>query len=148
MAWTPRLNTVCGRCGKPRGLRHVCVSNSKRKATAKLAWSFGKCPKCKRPYGGNPLAHVCHPKSDFKKRRGAFEKRQKADARAAAAAKRKQKPKHDYLTCTDKDCPRPLCVALKTGYKMGDRDGYERGFYAGWNGGFPAGQAACPRAHQ
>jgi hypothetical protein len=151
MAWTPRLNVVCGRCGKPRGLTHVCVSNSKRKATAKTVVSFGKCPKCKKPQG-NPLTHTCHPKSDFRRRRAAHAKRQREDARAKAraerAAKRKQQPKHDYQTCTDKDCQRSLCVAFKTGYKTGHREGYEQGFRVGFDRGFFAGIIACPRAHQ
>ena len=151
MAWTPQLNVVCGRCGKPRGLRHVCFSNSKRKATIKPVVSLGKCPKCKKPMG-NPLTHTCRPKSDFKRRRAAHEKRQRKEARTLAraerAAKQKQKPKHDYQACTDKDCQKSLCVAFKTGYKIGHRDGYELGFRVGYDRGFPDGILACPRAHK
>ena len=140
VAWAPQLNVTCGRCGKPRGLTHTCFSSSNRKARVKTSWSFGKCERCHKTIT-NPLTHNCHPKSDFKKRRAAHEKQQKA-------AKRKQRAKHDYMTCSDPGCPRPLCVAFKTGYKIGEREGYERGFQEGWNRGFPAGQAACPRAHQ
>jgi hypothetical protein len=136
MAWAPQLNVVCNRCGKPRGLRHDCISNSRRKATAKPKVSFGKCQACGKPYGGNPLTHVCQPKSDFKKRK----------ARAANRKKRQQE-KHDYRACQDKDCPRSLCVAFKTGWKVGYDQGYEEGFAvgnaAGFAAGFAAGQAAA-----
>jgi len=126
MSWTPQLNVVCGRCGKPRGLRHVCFSNSQRKATAKPQVSFGKCGVCGKPYGGNPLAHVCKPKSDFKRRK-------------SEAAKPGRAQKHDYQACADKDCPKPLCVAFKTGRRLGYQDGFGTGF--------DAGLASCPGPH-
>lgn len=128
MPWKPSLSITCQRCGRPReGIRHDCRSNSTRKATATPKVSFGKCPKCDRPYGGNPAAHVCKPKSDFKQRKSAAAKAEKAKAR-----KRRQAEKHDFQACSDKACPRPLCVAYR----------------AGWRDGFPAGQAACPLPHQ
>lgn len=145
MALKPRLNMVCGRCGKPRGLRHVCVSNSRRKATIRTQLSWGKCPRCRKPYG-NPLTHECAPKSDFKQRRAAYEKRQreaaKAKARAEREAARKQQPKHDYTFCRDKECPKPLCKAFKTGYQLGDQDGYERGWEAGVTAGLNSAAAS------
>jgi hypothetical protein len=164
VAWTPQLNITCGRCGKPRGLKHVCVSSSKRKATVKAGWSFGQCPKCRKTIT-NPLAHTCRPKSDFKRRRGAASKQEAKEKRAQSASIAKvgrsrqhgpAKAKHDYQACTDKDCERPLCVAYKTGYKTGHFDGYEEGYATGWdrgyragyNRGFPDGIAACPRAHK
>jgi hypothetical protein len=132
MTWTPQLRTVCGRCGKPRGLlSHVCVSNSRRRATLVPEFSFGTCPKCKRQVG-NPLTHVCHPRSDFKRRK----------ARAA-----RQAEKHDYQACSDKDCPRPLCAAYRTGYKTGyaegEADGFGAGYAAGYSAGFSAGAASA-----
>ncbi len=143
MAWTPQLNIVCGRCGKPRGLSHTCFSNSTRKATPKAAWSFGKCERCRKPVT-NPLTHVCaSSKGDFGRRRKAHEKAEKAAARKAAAKKR-QASAHDYRACSDKDCARPLCVAFKRGYQLGDREGFDRGYEIG----FQAGIAACPRSHQ
>lgn len=142
MALRPQLNVMCGRCGQPRGLRHDCISNSRRNATFKPSFSFGKCPKCRKPYG-NPLTHVCRPKSDFKRRKSKFEKQQRA-----ASRKKRQTEKHDYQACPDKDCPRPLCVAFKTGYRSGDQDGFERGWEAGYGAGFPDGIDACPRVHQ
>jgi hypothetical protein len=145
MGLRPQLNVVCGRCGKPRGLRHDCISNSSRKATFKPEFSFGKCPKCRKPYG-NPLTHVCAPKSDFKKRRSLFEKQEKAKARAAARKKR-QAEKHDYQACGDEDCKRSLCVAYKAGRSTGDEEGFERGFATGYDAGFQDGIDACPRSH-
>lgn len=151
MAWTPQLNITCGRCGKPRGLRHVCVSSSKRKATVKAGWSFGQCPKCRKTIT-NPLDHTCRPKSDFRRRRSAAAKQEAKDKRAQGASIAKvgrsrqrgpAKAKHDYLTCSDGDCQRSLCVAFKTGYKTGHLDGYDQG----WDLGFAAGIAACPRTH-
>jgi len=156
MTWRPQLNVVCGRCGKPRGLSHVCVSNRTRKATIKPKVTFGTCPRCKKPQG-NPLAHTCHPRSDFKRRNAARKKEQAKDKRAQAASiarvRRSRhrghgKPKHDYQTCTDGDCPRSLCVAFKTGYQTGNRDGYEQGWRTGHDVGFAEGITACPRTHQ
>jgi len=142
MTLKPLLRPVCGRCGQPReGIRHVCRSNSNRKATVSLKLSFGICPKCKKNVT-NPLTHHCKPKSDFKKRRSAAAKREKEKAR-----KKRQAEKHDYQACPDRDCPRPLCVAFKTGQKLGYQQGYEDGFGLGYDRGFEDGVAACPRSH-
>lgn len=134
MGLKPELNMVCGRCGKPRGLiRHHCVSNSSRKATVKPALSFGTCPKCKKPVT-SPLTHVCRPESDFKKRKAAAARRE-----AAPARKKRQQSAHDYQACADRDCPRPLCVAFKTGEKIG----YDRGFGDGFSSGLASGMASA-----
>lgn len=130
MAWKPQLNAVCGRCGKPReGLRHVCRSNSRRSATVKPKLSFGKCGACGKPYGGNPLAHTCAPKSDFRQRQ------------KAAGRRKPQRERHDYQACNDRDCPRSLCVAFKTGWRSGFKQGYDDGYGVGWSAGYPAGYA-------
>jgi hypothetical protein len=155
MSWRPQLNAVCGRCGKPRGLVHECVSNSRRRQTVKPKLSFGTCPKCRKPYGGNPVGHVCAPKSDFRKRKAAHDKAERDQAR-----KKRQQQGHDYTACSDNDCKRSLCVAYKTGWKAGDEAGYDRGWqqgheagfkegYAeGYDKGYPAGIADCPRDHK
>lgn len=151
MAWTPQLNITCGRCGKPRGLRHVCVSSRNRKAAVKASWSFGQCPKCRKRVT-NPLTHTCRPKTDYKRRRAAASKQEAKDKRAQAASVAKvgrsrqrgpAKPKHDYTTCRDDDCQRTGCVAFRTGYHLGHLEGHDQGFDLG----FAAGQASCPRAH-
>jgi hypothetical protein len=137
MGWRPQLNVVCGRCGKPTGLRHVCVSNSRRPMTLNLKASFGKCPKCRKVYGANPALHVCAPRSDFKKRRKQYEKEQRDKARKAS-------PKHDYTECSDAGCKRSLCAAYKAGVQLGD----DRGFERGWQQGYGRGLADCPRDHK
>jgi hypothetical protein len=137
MTLRPALLPTCGRCGKKwEGLRHVCYTNSSRKATVSLKLSFGTCAKCKRTVA-NPLTHVCKPKSDFKRRKTA-----QAKAEKAAARKKRQAEKHDYQACSDQDCPKPLCVA----FKAGDRRGYQRGFDDGFGAGFAAGSAAASGA--
>ena len=126
MTLRPALLPVCGRCGKRReGIRHDCRSNSSRKATVSLKLTFGTCSTCKRTVS-NPLTHVCKPKSDFKKRKTA-----QAKAEKAAARKKRQAEKHDYQACADRDCPRSLCVAFRTGRKLGYQDGFDDGFAAG-----------------
>jgi hypothetical protein len=213
----PRLNVICGRCGRRReGLRHVCRSNSRRRATIKLAPVIGGCARCGKTYGGrngNPLTHVCRPRDgDFRRRKTERQRKIRAAARAktrtaerdkqrekiaavrarerqrsraqiarlkaayerrlaAERAKAKTKhqappkskprrPPHEYQSCRDKNCQRPVCVAFKEGYREGDRDGFRRGFDLGWrrgfdlgwrrgyDKGFPDGIAACPRAHK
>jgi hypothetical protein len=138
MGWRPQLNVVCGRCGKPSGIvGHVCVSNSRRKQTLKPQLTFGRCPRCNKRYdAGGPLTHVCARKSDFGKRKKAYEREQRERARRA-------QPKHDYSECSDTACKRALCVAYKTGVELG----YERGFERGWEQGHDRGVADCPREH-
>ena len=84
MSLRPQLNVLCGRCGKPRGLFHECVSNSRRKQTLKPTVTFGKCPNCTKTIT-NPLTHVCAPKSDFKRRKKAHEKAAAGEAAREAA---------------------------------------------------------------
>lgn len=130
MTLRPALLPVCGRCGKRReGIRHDCRSNSSRKATVSLKLTFGTCPTCKRTVS-NPLTHACKPKSDFKRRKTKAEK-----AAKAAARKKRQAEKHDYQACPDRDCPRSLCVAFKTGRKLGYQEGFDDGFTAGVSSG-------------
>ena len=84
----------CGRCGKPRGLTHTCVTSatSKRKPgrTRLAPRATVTCGTCGKPRG---LAHTCTVRTDFKQRKAAEARRQAADRkrakRAEAAAKRK-----------------------------------------------------------
>lgn len=128
MTLRPTLLPVCGRCGRKReGIRHVCRSNSSRKATVSLRLTFGTCPECKKTVS-NPLTHTCKPKSDFKRRK-------------KRAGKKRQAEKHDYQACSDRDCPRSLCVAFKTGRKLGYQQGFDDGFAAGFAAGSASGAA-------
>ncbi|HZR53620.1 MAG TPA: hypothetical protein VFB06_29450 [Streptosporangiaceae bacterium] len=146
MGWSPRLNTVCAACGRPRELfGHVCVNPRRKGHGVRLRMSWGTCPKCRRKYTGTPASHVCAPRSDFKKRKKAFEAEQ---AKREREKNRKARPKHDYLECSDAECKRPTCVAYKTGREQGDLEGYDRGWQQGYNRGYPDGQAACPRDHK
>ena len=87
MTLRPVLAPTCGRCGKRReGLVHHCLSNSNRKATVSLKLDWGKCGKCRRRYTGNPLLHVCKPKSDFKRRKKKAEAKRKKKENAASAS--------------------------------------------------------------
>ena len=126
MSLRPQLNVLCGRCGKPRGLFHECVSNSRRRQTLKPTVTFGKCPNCKKTIT-NPLTHVCAPKIRLQEPQGASTRRSSATGRARSD----QQQAHDYTECSDNDCPRALCVAFKTGWKAGDEDGYDRGWQQG-----------------
>jgi hypothetical protein len=153
-----RLGLTCGRCGHPRELiGHVCVVRSgraaRRPATPKVRLDFGKCETCNRPVG-NPLTHVCAPRSDFKRRRRAAAKREKDQIRAKTRANRKA-DKHEYQNCKDDDCKRSACVAYKTGwregYQTGFAEGYDAGYgagrQAGYSEGFDAGLRSCPGPH-
>ena len=138
----PRLVITCGRCCKPRtGIRHDCIVSSgraaRRKATLKPQITFGKCETCKKPLG-NPLTHVCKPKSDFKARKSRAAKQAKERERAKARKKR-QAEQHPFESCRDDQCKRPQCVAYRTGWHQGEA--------AGFDAGFDAGLAACPRNH-
>ena len=138
----PRLVVTCGRCGKPRtGIRHDCVVSSgraaRRKATLKPQVTFGKCETCKKPLG-NPLTHVCKPKSDFKARKSRAAK-QAEERERARARKKRQAEQHPFESCRDDQCKRPQCVAYRTGWHQGEA--------AGFDAGFDAGLAACPRNH-
>ena len=150
----PRLVVTCGRCGKPRtGLRHDCITSSGRasgrRATLKPSISFGKCPTCKKRLG-NPLTHVCAPKSDFKARKSKAAKREKAREREKARKKR-QAEQHPYESCRDNECKRPLCVAYRTGWHEGHfkgfEEGYEAGYKDGYGAGFSNGLRSCPGPH-
>ena len=154
----PRLVVTCGRCGKPRtGLRHDCITSSGRasgrRATLKPSISFGKCPACKKRLG-NPLTHVCAPKSDFKARKSRAEKRAKTAERERARKKR-QSEQHPFESCRDDSCKRPMCVAYRSGWHEGHFAGFDEGFAAGFGAGFAAGHeegfkeglASCPGPH-
>jgi len=86
----------CGRCGKPRGLRHTCVvrMDSRRKpGRIRVApKATVTCGTCGKPRG---LTHTCTVRTDFKQRKTAAARRHTAERnrakRKAAAAERRRK---------------------------------------------------------
>jgi flagellar biosynthesis/type III secretory pathway protein FliH len=74
----------CGKCGKSRGLHHLCTGRRKGRDRVRPVLSF-TCPNCRKPTA-NPLTHTCSPRSDFRKRKA-------AQKRAERAAERKRKRK-------------------------------------------------------
>lgn len=84
----------CGTCGKPRGLRHVCVSTRKRRRARIRPGLRFTCKTCGKQTG-NPLTHTCTVKTDFKQRKARAERRAKAqrerERKAEVAARRKER---------------------------------------------------------
>jgi hypothetical protein len=84
----------CGRCGKPRGLTHTCVTlatSTRKPGRTRLApRATVTCRTCGKPRG---LAHTCTVRTDYGQRKAAEARRQAADRKRAtrqqAAAKRK-----------------------------------------------------------
>jgi len=77
----------CGRCGKPRGIRHVCVARFGAKTRSHRAQSpvTWECSTCHKPRG-----HTCTISTDFKKRR-------RRARRKAATAKRAERRRQTRL---------------------------------------------------
>lgn len=114
----------CGRCGKPRGVFHVCVTRmGRRPGRTRIRPRITRdCPKCRRPVT-NPLTHVCKTQTSFKRKAAAAKKSRAQDRRRQAASVAKVgraragggKQRHDYRTCKDQDCARVACVAYRDG---------------------------------
>ena len=101
-----------------------------------LAVTCGRCGK--RREG---IRHVCvsKPKPGPGRRK---------DKVPASGRQRSQQDRHDYQACSDRNCPRPLCVAYKTGHRTGYQEGNEDGYNAGFASGFTDGVRSCPLPHQ
>ena len=130
----------CGRCRKPRGIRHTCVARMgtrthRHKVQSPVTW---ECPGCHKNRG---VLHTCAPKSDFRARKrkkastgkrrqkarraarrkqAAAERRARDKSRRATAGKkaRSSRPRgdsHEPGTCGDHDCPRFGCKAYWQG---------------------------------
>jgi hypothetical protein len=130
----------CGRCRKPRGIRHTCVARAgarrgKTRLQSPVQW---ECPACHKPRG---LRHTCGNAGDFKvrKRKAATRKRQarrkrrrkaaadrRRERRRRAAAERRERERqrkrqhrrqprprgesHEPGSCGDRDCEKYRCV--------------------------------------
>ena len=125
MTIRPRLNVICGRCGRRReGLRHVCRSNSTRRATVRLQPVLGGCARCGKPYGGrngNPLTHVCRPRDgDYRRRKTAHRRKVQAAARARtrAAERDKQRARIAAVRERERQRSRAQVARLKASYEV------------------------------
>ena len=125
MTIRPRLNVICGRCGRRReGLRHVCRSNSTRRATIKLAPVLGGCARCGKTYGGrngNPLTHVCRPRDgDYRRRRTERQRKTRAAARAQArtAERDRQRARIAAVRARERHRSRAQIDRLKASYEL------------------------------
>lgn len=133
----------CGKCGKPRGLRHhVCAGGRRGRDRLRVKAAF-ECGRCRKKIS-NPFTHTCSIRSDFAKRKRKADRQAKAkvrrdkrkqradDARAkrktadrqrkAATAARRRKPRaspHNPRTCRDEDCQRYPCRLYEEGYADG-----------------------------
>jgi hypothetical protein len=120
----PRLNVICGRCGRRReGLRHVCRSNSTRRATVRIRPVLGGCSRCGKTYGGrngNPLTHVCRPRDgDFRRRKTEHRRkiRTAARARTRTAERDKQRARIAEVRERERRRSRAQVARLKASYE-------------------------------
>lgn len=133
----------CGRCRKPRGLFHTCVSTRRKGKTrlqAPFEWHCTACGKRHSPFA------ACTVRTDFRKRRrraaaAARKRKRKAVAarraarrKAAAAerraraltlkttARRSSRPRSSSqhpVPCGDRGCQKYGCKAYWQGYEAG-----------------------------
>jgi hypothetical protein len=124
----------CGKCGKRRGLAHVCMVRRAGGRTQVKAprITLATCPRCGREYA-NPFTHTCvRGTGDLKRRKAAAEraerKRKAEQLRQARRAERARRQatggpspsaQHRYQTCRDEDCQRRPCVAYRQGFEDG-----------------------------
>jgi hypothetical protein len=124
----------CGKCGRRRGLMHVCVvrrANGRTRIKAP-GISLATCSRCGQDYA-NPFTHTCPSRpGDFKRRKAAAERaerKRKAEQlrqrRREERARRREAggpvptARHLPQTCRDEDCQRRACVAYRLGFADG-----------------------------
>jgi hypothetical protein len=147
MSWRLHLNVVCGRCGKPRGLMHECVSNSRRKQTIRPQLTFGTCPPVPQALPGQPA----------RARLRAAIRLQAPQGRAREAATRPGTQETPAANSRLHDLRRQRLQArpvrrvqdrLEVRRRGRIRPRLAAGERAGYDRGFPDGIAACPRDHK
>ena len=76
--WSSRADAAASR-GRASGTTASSAAAGQQAARPRSSRqiTFGKCETCKKPLG-NPLTHVCKPKSDFKARKSRAAKKAKA----------------------------------------------------------------------
>jgi hypothetical protein len=145
----------CGRCGKSRGVRHVCITSraSKRRHKVQSPVTL-ECSKCGKPRG---LRHTCVIRTDFKKRKRAAARKRVTAARRQrrqlTAAKRKLRRQLAAADRRSRDQARKALAKRKTRTSRprgdshepgtcGNRDCPKFGCKAYWRG-----MADCPGPH-
>ena len=163
--------SAAGAGRRREGLRHVCLSNSSRRATIKLQpgarrlrpvrqavrrqerepadprlptpgrrvpqaqerrgrprprgpdGSARRSPRCGTANGSGPRPRSpgSRPPTRHAWPLPAPRRRRRRQDRPAEDAPGRGKPPHEYQSCIDKDCQRPVCIAFKEGYRDGDR---------------------------
>jgi len=146
----------CGRCGKPRGIRHTCVRRIGRKSRAHkvqnpVTW---ECPACGKPRG---LRHTCSVRTDFRARKRQQATRRKQDERRrrrqAAAGRRRERRRQAAAERRARDRERKRSARTRTSSPRprgdrhepgtcGDRDCQKYACRAYWQG-----MADCPGPH-
>jgi hypothetical protein len=148
----------CGRCGKPRGVTHTCVTSATSKRRVRrhrvqspVTW---ECAECGKRRG---LQHTCGNRGDFKKRTRthATGRRRSARKKAAAAARQKRRERDARIRADVRQRERAKKSAGKTKPRSsrprgdshepgtcGDRDCPRFGCKSYW-----AGMADCPGPH-
>jgi hypothetical protein len=156
----------CGRCGKSRGIRHLCVSSRASRRRHKVQSPVTReCSTCGKPRG---FRHTCVVRTDFKQRKRAAarhrateERRRKRQLTAAKRKLRRQLMAADRRSAAK---ARQRMAGTKTRTRTtprlgggshepgtcGDRDcpkygckAYFEGFEEGQGSGFDAGYAAA-----
>lgn len=144
----------CGRCGKPRGLTHTCVTSAtsrpRRSRTTlrnPVGWTCGTCGKTRGPL------HTCSQRTDFKARRRKAATADRRRKRKATAAKRAARRKQAAAERRARDRARKRAArkAPRTRTRSGeahepgscgDRDCQKYGCRAYWQG-----MDDCPGPH-
>jgi len=110
----PKFQLRCSACGKPRGLRHTCVTRTDFRARKRRAAQRRKTEarQAKR------RAAADRRREAAKRRKAATAARRKA-AKAKARTARPRAPGHDPHTCSDPDCQRYGCLRYREGYEDG-----------------------------
>ena len=116
----------------PRAGRACLRVGTRGQAVAQAEAGFGACPRCRKRFGANALLHVCNKPSDFKKRRAEHEKRERDKAREKA---RQERPKHDYLECSNRECKRACALPIRRASR-GETEGWARGWQMGYDRGW------------
>ncbi|HZR50084.1 MAG TPA: hypothetical protein VFB06_11250 [Streptosporangiaceae bacterium] len=88
------------------------IGNPLREAVRRAAEQW--CPECQKRV--QPF-HLCMVRTDFRQRKAEAGRqvRRGGGPETARGGRRDARTAHDYQTCPDRGCPRPLCRAFREG---------------------------------